>query len=56
MLLPSVVVDVDDLFTALFHGSRTIPANVSPAFVEVALIFAELVFQVCRSPEEGVVE
>ena len=56
VLLPSVIVDMDHLFALWAYGCSAIPARMSPALVEVALIFTQLVLQVRRSPEECVVE
>jgi len=54
--LPSVVVQADDIVAIKVSGSSTIPARMAAMLVVVPLVIPELVFQVSRSPEEGLIQ
>lgn len=55
MLFPVVLVDIHDLASGGFFGSRATPSRMSLALVVIALIFTELVFQIRRSPKKRVI-
>jgi hypothetical protein len=56
VLIPAVLIDIDDITTGLFHRRKTISFLMSPILVVIALIFVRLVLQVRHSPIEGVIQ
>ena len=53
---PLVLTDLNDFTVGLFHRSYAVSPGMSPVLVVIALIIAELVLQVSRSPKEGVIQ
>ena len=56
MLLPATVVEVQDVITASFRWSLTIPARMATTLIVIALIIPKLVLQISRAPEEGLIQ
>ena len=55
MLLPSVAIDINDFSGACIDWSRTLPSRMCMTLVEIVLIIAQLVLQVCRRPKESLI-
>jgi hypothetical protein len=56
MLLPAITIEIDNVSGSWMHWSSTILAGMTPMLIVVDLILPELVLQVSRRPEEGVIQ
>jgi hypothetical protein len=56
VLIPAVLIDIDDFSDSGIHRSSAISPRVSTALVVITLIIAELGLQVMHSPKEGVIQ
>jgi hypothetical protein len=55
MFFPLVAADISEVIAARFDWGDAIPAGRALKFVVIALIVIELVFQIIRSPEKGLI-
>ena len=56
MILPSVVIEINDFFRARSYWSHPLAARMASVLVVIILITPKLVLQVCRSPEECTIQ
>ena len=56
MFLPSILADINDAPATFLTRSSAIAPRMSAVLVETALIIPELVLQVGRGPEEGLIQ
>tara|TARA_R110002124_G_scaffold804_3_gene3962 strand:+ start:3808 stop:4044 length:237 start_codon:yes stop_codon:yes gene_type:complete len=56
MSLPSVLIDISNLATGIFHWNGVIPTGMSPRLVVKTLVSTKFVLQVSRSPKQGLIQ
>ncbi|EED31169.1 hypothetical protein NOR53_2504 [gamma proteobacterium NOR5-3] len=56
MLLPSAVIDINDLFGAYIYWSNATQPRMNPGLFEIALIFTQLVLHVCRCQKQSLIQ